>query len=375
MRSRVLAKSIFASLIFIFLSSADAMPSVEGTPQSEAELNRYPSSHNTAKMSLSANNFSECLQDRKNSDAPPAHEKSGTPSNKRVDYLNNPPLDLTGFEPAKDQASIGGILATVGDNVSRLFANLLNISAIEKVQLEKLSREGVAEPARKFEYLYLCMGAIDKKDPSFDEYRSDSKGREISQLGLEEGYMLTSGFVSAPLIFHPIHQKGSSFRLLGHQKVKGRDAIVVAFAQVPTQSRLSGIFRSGKTARVTFKQGAAWIDAENYQIIRLISDLLTPVPEIKLEKLETQIDFQEIRLDRGARTFWLPTQVVVTVHWNGKDLRNTHLYSDFKLFNVEAQQKIAMPADAEQGAKGIEDVDTKEKDSVNPPPQSILPTK
>ena len=95
--------------------------------------------------------------------------------------------------------------------------------------------------------------------------------------------MLTSGFVSAPLVFHPAYQSGSSFRLLGRQKVKGRNTFVIAYAQDPAKSRLSGNFQRTDIS-TTYTQGLAWIDAENYQIIRLTSDLLRPLPLVRLEK-------------------------------------------------------------------------------------------
>ena len=152
----------------------------------------------------------------------------------KIHYLHNPPNKfLPDFQPADDQAPIGGILVAAGDNVSRLFANLFNISAVEKIQQQKLNREGEADPGQKVKYLYLCFGAVDKRDPSFDEYRTDIEGHAKSQLGLGSGYMLTSGFVAAPLIFHPAHQSESFFRMLGFQKLNGRDTIGTAFAQIP----------------------------------------------------------------------------------------------------------------------------------------------
>jgi len=261
-----------------------------------------------------------------------------------VDYLHNPPQDLPDFRAAGDQAPMAGVLAAVGENVSRLFANLFNISAVERIQQQKLDREGEADQGQKFEYLYLCFGAVDKTDPSFDEYRTDVKGHEVPLAGLNSGYMLTSGFVSAPLIFHPDHKAGSSFRLLGYQKLGGRDTIVIAFAQIPARSRISGSFQTGRNIEVTFKQGMVWIDAENYQIIRLVSDLLTPLHGVRLEKVETQIEFAEVQFDLKAHAFWLPVQVVVTVHWNGKVFRNTHAYSDFQRFNVETMEKVSKPS-------------------------------
>jgi hypothetical protein len=243
----------------------------------------------------------------------------------------------------------------VGKNVSKLFGDLLNVSAVEDVQLEKINREGKAESNRRYEYLYLCLPAAERWGPSFIEYRSDNQGQEIPRLGLEEGYMLTSGFVSAPLIFHPSHQDGSSFRLLGHQQLKGQDTIVIAYAQLPARSQIFGRFQDGKNVSTMFKQGIAWIDAENYQIVRLASDLLEPLPRIGLEKQRTEIDFQKVQFGQATENFWLPEQVTVTLHWNGKMLRNTHAYSNFRLFNVETSQKIDKPKHAGPNNDGTAD--------------------
>ena len=34
----------------------------------------------------------------------------------------------------------------------------------------------------------------------------------------------------------------------------------------------------------TFSQGLAWVDSESYEITRLRTDLLMPLPEVKLER-------------------------------------------------------------------------------------------
>jgi tetratricopeptide (TPR) repeat protein len=309
------------------------------------ELTTYLAGGNVRSAPQRVRSLSESIRNRMNQDAAAAtaSAKSRTAAVKPIDYINNMPADLPDFEPAADQEPLNGILSAVGEYVSRFFANLLNVSAEEEVQMEKLNAEGRPTSSKKSGYLYLCLGEPEDRTPTLHEFRSDQKGNEISITGLDEGYMLTAGFVSAPMLFHPAQQRGSSFRLLGYQKLNGRDAIVIAYAQIPGQARIFGTFRSGKNIGTTFKQGIAWIDKENYQVLRLVSDLLVPLPQVKLEKLSTQIDFAEFSLDDMNEKLRMPAHVVVTVHSNGKALRNTHSYSDFKLFSVEASQKIAKP--------------------------------
>jgi hypothetical protein len=167
--------------------------------------------------------------------------------------------------------------------------------------------------------------------------------------------MLTSGFVSAPLVFHPAYQSGSSFRLLGRQKLNGRSTFVIAYAQEPAKTRFSGRFMVGANSSTTYTQGLAWVDSESYQIIRISSDLLTPLPSVKLKKETTQIDFSEVHFKLLPQAFWLPSMVTVTLDWHGKVLRNQHAYSDFLVSNVESTQKIGKPKELEKTAEEVED--------------------
>ena len=152
--------------------------------------------------------------------------------------------------------------------------------------------------------------------------------------------MLTSGFASVSLLFHPKYQSQAAFRYLGRQKVNGRVAYLVAFAQRPAKAQFTGSFKSGNTVMTTFSQGLAWIDSETYQIIRLRSDLLKPLQELNLERETTEIAYGEFHFKDKAAGIWVPQRVTVTVDWNGRHLRNEHRYSEFKLFQVEANEKV-----------------------------------
>ncbi len=170
--------------------------------------------------------------------------------------------------------------------------------------------------------------------------------------------MLTSGFASASLFFHPTYQSQAAFRYLGWQKVDGRDTYVIAFAQQPGKARLTGAFKHGQISMRTLSQGLAWVDSESYEITRLRTDLLMPLSEVNLERETTEIAFGEVHFKGIAGGFWLPQQVTVTVDWNGKHLRNEHHYSEFQLFNVEATDKPGKPKELGETSHGASDPQT-----------------
>jgi hypothetical protein len=79
------------------------------------------------------------------------------------------------------------------------------------------------------------------------------------------------------------------------------------------------------------------------------------MPQFKLERRSAEIDFSEVHFHRVAGSFWLPTEVTVTLDWNGSVLRNKHVYSDFRVFNVDATQRVGNPKDSGRVVEETED--------------------
>ena len=316
--------------------------------EANAEMDRYLDGRDVKTMPLRVRKLWVSLQDQKKVEAVYAAAKTnprkGHKGHEVVDVLRHPPADLiTGLEPAQGQEQLGAILDGVGTNILDLTKNFPNTSSIEAVQQEKLNRKGQVGGTLNQKFRYLCLLSTKPLEPGFIESRAGVAGNEGIAKGFSEGFMLTNGFTSAALIFHPKYRAESTFRYLGQQKVNGRNTYVVAFAQIPASSHLTGTFRNGDKSSTTFTQGLAWMDSSTFQITRLYTELLAPIPELRVEKVSTNIDFNQVHFKQGNEAWWLPQSVTVTLDWNGKILRNRHEYSDFKLFNVDASEKIGNP--------------------------------
>jgi hypothetical protein len=306
------------------------------------EMERYLDGRDVKKMPLSVRHLWAQVENKKKVEA--AYVKAAAPpAVKHIDYLHQNVPELKGIVPVTSQEELPSILAAVGKNVADFFKNFPNTVSLEQIHQEKLKHNGKVVGSLDEQYHYLCLTPAEPTGPGFSEFRADQTGHESHPEGLERGFMLTSGFASSALVFHPAYQSESTFRYLGRQKVNNRDAFVIAFAQEPAKARLSGNFKLGENTMPTFSQGLAWVDAESYQIVRLRTDLLRPLPEVRLDKETTEIDFGEEHFKDIAEAFWLPRAVTVSVDWNGKSMRNTHAYSEFKLFNVGQSQRIGKP--------------------------------
>jgi hypothetical protein len=152
----------------------------------------------------------------------------------------------------------------VGKTVAEFLRKLPNTSSLEQIHQEKQQHKQKSAVTLDQKFRYLCFTPAKAWGPGFDEYRTDLSGRETTPQGLEDGFMLTSGFASVALIFHPTYQSQADFRYLGRQKVNGRVTHVVAFAQQPAKAQFTGAFKSGETTVTTFSQGLAWIDLPDH---------------------------------------------------------------------------------------------------------------
>jgi hypothetical protein len=243
--------------------------------------------------------------------------------------------ELKKLKAADSQKSLASILQKVGTNVATLFNNFPNVTSREEVTEQRLKLTGAMQDEIYQEFRYLALVTRTRGTLDF-RYGTDSKGRMLQRKGLDSSYLITEGFVSLPLYFHPFDQPDSRFRYLGQEVIKKRVTDVVAFAQTPA-AREREKFTIGGNSVLLFVQGVAWIDAENHQIVQLRTDLRAPAPEIRLDSQTTHVKFAEIHFKGGSLKLWLPREVEVETRCYGTTFRNTHSYSEYKLFTVQTQ--------------------------------------
>jgi hypothetical protein len=320
------------------------------------EMTRYLAGRDVKKMPIQVRQLWAQIENRKKVEA--AYGKAKPKGGAAIDYLHRLPPDLTGLEPATDQGQLDSILSAVGKTVAEFFRNFPNTSSLEQIHQEKLGRKQKVGTTLDQKFRYLCFTPAADWGPGFDEYRVDSSGARAYPQGLQDGFMLTSGFASSSLFFHPKYQSQATFRYLGRQKVNGRYAYVIAFAQQPGKARFYGTFRTDSNVVTTFSQGLAWVDSQSYEISRLRTDLLVPLSEVNLERETTEIDFWPVYFKGIGQGFTLPRQVTVIVDWKGRRLRNEHRYSEYKLFRVEATEKPEKPKELGVTSHGAADSQT-----------------
>jgi hypothetical protein len=91
--------------------------------------------------------------------------------------------------------------------------------------------------------------------------------------------------------------------------VDKHEAFVVAFAQIPGKVKFPAEIKVQGRNILIFRQGVAWIDADDLRIIRVREDLLAPSPETGLTNFTDTIRFGAVTVRKADASLWLPRDV------------------------------------------------------------------
>ncbi len=260
-------------------------------------------------------------------------------------------LDLT-----RGEIELSQLLTNVGNRVEALFRDFPNTSSRERIRMEILDAKGGSIRALTKDFQYLIIAEItqpkseregsnpavipssDSRQVKVEEFRTDAKGSEVDLFKLGSSFVVTGKYATVPLLFHPYYRDGSVFRYVGRETTAAKNH-VIAFAQVPHKARLRSSFESSGIPFVFFLQGFVWVDPTTYQILRMRTDLLSPLVQAGLMQQTTIIDLAEARFGETGRALWLPHEVIVNLTSMGRSFRNRHQYSEYKIFTVDAKEE------------------------------------
>jgi hypothetical protein len=177
-----------------------------------------------------------------------------------------------------------------------------------------------------------------------EEFRTDSDGASVDMGNFKPGNPRGIGFSDSWLIFVPANQSESKFRFLGHQKIDGHSTVVLAFAQLPEHVRLPAEIEVDGDSCPFFTQGLVWIDASNFHIVRLETDLLFPIPGLQLTEMRSEVRFGDVlTIPERNLSLRLPTDTGIfwqTTTGAGAEL---HHYSDYRLFTATSTIVTDLP--------------------------------
>ena len=216
---------------------------------------------------------------------------------------------------------------------------LADLHCTEAVLQEKLRSNGGTELSLKSQYDYFLY----MQGSSYDFQLSESRLEVGTQKQARQPLLLTNGFSTLLLVFHPYYRNAFEFRMEPAEALDGRSVVQVHFAHIPGARTPAALALRGREFPLDL-EGAAWLDSNSGQVIRMDAGLEHEMTDVGLKSLKIHVDYQPS--PKSSDHFMVPAKAVVDLETPRQHWRNTHTFYNYKLFSTDANQDPAVKVKA-----------------------------
>jgi hypothetical protein len=152
--------------------------------------------------------------------------------------------------------------------------------------------------------------------------------------------LVSNGFATLFLVFHPYYSSGFEFTDLGEDEVAGHKFHKVQFKHISGMRSPAALSLRGREYPLDLA-GVAWIDPATGIIGKIDAGLATSMEDIGLKSMRSEVQFQPVPFKNAKDVYWFPAQASVEVETPRQHWRNTHNFTDYKQFSVSTEEKVA----------------------------------
>ena len=248
-----------------------------------------------------------------------------------------PPVENTGSCP------LSQVVQQTGQRVLEFVSNVDRFTATESLSHQTLNEFGLAVRSERIKFNYL-VSIQEMKPGVFDvqEFRDGGTSNEIFP-----EHVATLGTVAMVFVFHPNYVGDFDFRCEGRAHQGNQEAWQIHFSQKADRaSRLRSYRLGNQYFRVGIK-GRAWISTETSQVLRMETDLVSKVPEIRLNAEHQDILYGPVPFQKKHLVLWLPLATETYLDFNGHRIHRRQDLSNYLLFWIDDRQTIEKPKTTE----------------------------
>jgi hypothetical protein len=220
-----------------------------------------------------------------------------------------------------------------GKQVTAYLAKLADLHCTESVVQEKFAHNGHVESSERAKYDYLIMIDGNGDGLQLNESRIESTSTHHKPLPM----LVTNGFSTVLLVFHPYYRDSFQFDAGAEEMVGGRPAIPIHFTHISGRRTPAALALRGREYPLELK-GTAWLDKQSGDVVKMDASLQRDMSDVGLKSLSVHVEYKPSILGKNSATMTLPSLAVVDVTTPRQHWRNTHVFDAYKSFSTEAEQ-------------------------------------
>jgi len=236
--------------------------------------------------------------------------------------------------------SLHKVMSAASMRIKQLMDNLQEFSATERIEHMQMDKDGDLQHSESATFKYVAQIRVVKPGQlETEEYRNGSTSQTFP------ASMATIGMTTHALMLHPSIIGDLEVTCEGLGSVRGKPAWQLHFVQRADRPARFREYRTPKGLFPVAMKGRAWIAADNYQVVRMETDLVKPIEKIGLRRDHVVIDYRPVEFQKRHLQLWLPETADLYQDLNGQRVHRRHSLSDFELFWVETGEKPQKLAD------------------------------
>ncbi len=239
---------------------------------------------------------------------------------------------------ARADDKLGDLLARTGAQVSSLLEQFSDVKCTEQVRQQKLAPNGKVERDAQstYDYLVILTNAggelsVNESRLALHEVKADKKNTSL---------LVTNGFATLFLIFHPYYAESFEFTAVGPDLIGGHKEEKVSFQYVRGRRSPAVLALRGREYPLPLS-GTAWIDPETGAIARITADIGNRMEDVGLKTMHSEVNYAPVMFRGVKAPYWFPAQAQVEVETERQHWRNTHVFTDYKRFSVSTEEQVA----------------------------------
>ena len=248
-------------------------------------------------------------------------------------------LCLAALPAAAESNSLSELIGRANDQVAKFVERFSEVKCTEHVLQEKFKADGKVDRKQESTYDYLVILTNAGGEIGLDESRLAVKEEKKEQ---KKGVsmLVSNGFATLFLVFHPYYSSGFEFTDLGEDFISGHTFHKVQFKHIAGMRSPAALALRGREYPLDLA-GVAWIDPETGVIGKIDAGLATSMEDIGLKSMRSEVQFQPVPFKGSKDVYWFPAQASVEVETPRQHWRNTHNFTDYKQFSVSTEEKVA----------------------------------
>ena len=239
-------------------------------------------------------------------------------------------------DPAKPP-SLGDVLAHTAKSVERFWNQFSAVNCTELVTQEKLGKDGKIVYRHDAAFDYLIFLNMQGEDLSVEESRLVQKEAGKTQ---NLPLLLTSGFSTLVLVFHPYYQGSFEYQRLEDELLGGRKLIRISYRHLRGTRSTSALRLRGQDYPLDL-EGTAWVDPDTWVIEKIDAHLASPMEDLNLRCLNATVQYAPQHFPSVSEAEWLPVEASIDVETARQHWRNIHKFESYRKFSVKSESVVS----------------------------------